>query len=45
MQENKKIDLFLTAISPYTQTNIINNDEKKINYDIEINYDNLEMVE
>lgn len=31
MQENKKIDLFLTAISPYTQTNIINNDEKKIN--------------
>lgn len=31
MQENKKIDLFLAALHPYTQSNMVENVEKKIN--------------
>lgn len=30
MQENKKMDLFLAALNPYTQSNMIENVEKKI---------------
>ena len=30
MQENKKIDLFLAALNPYTQSNMVENIEKKI---------------
>lgn len=30
MQENKKIDLFLAALNPYTQSNMVENVEKKI---------------
>lgn len=30
MQENKKMDLFLAALNPYTQSNMVENVEKKI---------------
>lgn len=30
MLENKKVDLFLAAISPYLQTNSVSNEEKKV---------------
>ena len=31
LENNKKVDLFLAAISPYMQTNSVSNEEKKIN--------------